>query len=537
MNDSRTPGRRTNARVRIHPSRLDSRRIFSREARRLSTEETRSWNERNRPLLDRYQLDIAAISVLPLPVDSPAAGGKGPLQSEHRDRLLLTSALAALAVSVAGRGDLLAVDPERRGDFKIRIKENNDRNSTAAMTEALYALCEASPDVRIRIAIGEGARTKPGERGGNPTLYGGQVIGAASHDTGVTEYSVAVDTVEGTTKSAVFEPSCGTLLYVTSSPIAAVPDVYFDKCQLRGIDGITVADPLERIVEAARDYHHTSDLNFFALDRPRHPIDRMLALGANMRLDDACDAYPAVASGLFWGVFPDNLRPLDGVCANIGGAAEMIASAAGAYYLGVRSTARFCASRIPAWEKRYDFGPGEEEHIRAKGFDPARVYRIEDLVPDIEHADGAFLASAIADNWHIPGLEAVYVGGNFATVDTLFVGSAGTADLYRITFTYRRPLEETAAGMTPVLTRILSLAPDEIPGAVRAAVADPDRSRRLRHEVATSFYMHLGEPETPQEEDRRMRLDLESAGRAESPETMLFLREITSAAPDWFKPL
>jgi len=517
-------------RVQVQPARLSSRSIYSRNACRLSADEVRVWNERNRPLLSTYGLEVASIKVLPLDLAPPRAGARtGLLQTDMKDRLLLTSMLGALAVSISGRGDLLGLAAAERDRLKRAAKENNDRNSTAIMTEALHALCGAHPASRLRIAIGEGARLKPGEKGGNPTLYAGQTLGS-----GDTCYSIAVDTVEGTTKSTLFDHSCGTLLFATEASIAAVPDVYFDKCQIKGMTQVDVNDPLDRIVEAIMDVNRTQEINIFALDRPRHPIERMLDLGANMRIDTDGDAYPVVAAGLAYGVYPDNLRPLDGVCGNIGGAAEMIASAAGGYYLGVESTARFCAAKIKTWEDRYNFTPGEEESLRARGFDPHRVYRIEELVPGLESADGAFVAAAISDNWHIPGLDACFVGANFASVSALFVGSAGAADLYRVEFSYSMGLERTAEVITPVLTRILGLPAADIRQAVRDAVADPARSGRLRHELATTYYMHLRGVSDEQPDSGRLALDLQAASPVESIEAMEVLHAVVDAAPDWF---
>ncbi len=520
-------GRRTGVRVQVPAEKLPSRTLYSRQARRLD-EEARVWDERNRALLEAYGLRLSRVTVLPL---VPAGGGgrapAGALQTEMRDRLLLAAGLGALSVSATGRGELLAYDAEERDRVKSSVKETNDRNATGVMTEALHALCAAHPDVRLRIAIGEGARLKPGEKGGNPTLYAGQVIGSGGRT-----YSLAVDTVEGTTKSAMFDHSCGTLLYATEATIAPVPDVYFNKCQLFGVDEVTVADPLPRILEALRDARSTSEINLFALDRPRHPIDSMVEMGASMRVDTDGDAYPVLAAGLRWGVFPDNARPLDGVCGNIGGAAEMIASAAAGSYLGVRSTARFCAATIRRWEQRYDFGPGEEDALRAAGFDPSRAYRIEDLVTGLERCDGALVAAAIADNWHIPGLDACFVGGDFARVAALFVGAAGAADLYELTFDYPGGIDRAADALTPVLTRLLRLPLSEIPAAVRRAVADPADARRLRREIATSYYMHVD----PGGGDGsgRLALDLEAAARAESAEATALLRAAAESAPDWF---
>src|SRR5262245_21237445 len=104
-------GRRTGVHVIVPPDRLPSRSIWSRAARRLDTEEVRSWSRRNAPLLAPYGLDIADVSVLPIDVPLPARGPRGPLQVDLQDRLVLTAALGALAVSLSGRGDLLAVEP------------------------------------------------------------------------------------------------------------------------------------------------------------------------------------------------------------------------------------------------------------------------------------------------------------------------------------------------------------------------------------------------------------------------------------------
>ncbi|HKY34149.1 MAG TPA: fructose-bisphosphatase class II [Candidatus Polarisedimenticolia bacterium] len=535
-------GRRTGAQTIVPPDRLPSRNIYSRRARLFSADETASWNERNAALLRLYGLRVAHVAVLPLEPPLPGRGRRGALQTEHKDRLLLTAMMGALAVSLSGRGDLLAVPPAARDKVKRELKETNDRNSTAAMSEALHALCDASPGTRLSIAIGEGARKKPGEKGGNPTLYSGQVIGGGGpvgHAEAVTAggarqgaYQLAVDTVEGTTKSTLFDSSCGTLLFATEAPIAVVPDMYFDKCQLRGVDGVTVADPLERIVEAVRQARGTREINLFSLDRSRHPIERLVDLGACMRTDTDGDAYPVIAAGLAWGVYPDNLRPLDGVAGDIGGAAETIASAAGASFLGVRSTARFCTGKVKRWEERYDLDDQEREEIRSRGLEPDRVYSIDDLAPGVAGADGAFLAAAITDNSHIPGLDAVYVGGNFASVSALFVGSAGTAELYDVAFAFEKPYDQTVETMTPVLTRLLLLPPDGIPDAVRKALADPRLARRLLHEVATSYYTHLQEERGPG--GAAMRLDMESAERAESEASLAVLRALLEQSPGWF---
>src|SRR5262249_41944108 len=148
-----------------------------------------------------------------------------------------------------------------------------------------------------------------------------------------------------------------------------LPDLYLDRCHLAEVDGVDVGSDLGEIFEAVRRARGSGGGDVFSLDRPRHPLARIAALGANVRTAARGGALPGVASGLRWGVFPDDGRPLDGVCGNVGGAAEAIASSAAGHYLGVRSSARFAAAKIPRWEDRYAFGEGEIEAIRSAGFD------------------------------------------------------------------------------------------------------------------------------------------------------------------------
>jgi hypothetical protein len=200
----------------------------------------------------------------------------------------------------------------------------------------------------------------------------------------------------------------------------------------------------------------------------------------------------------------------------------------------VRSSARFCTSKVKRWEERYDLEDAERADIRSRGLDPERAYRIEDLIPGLAGADGVFAASAITDNAHIPGMKAAIAGGNFAAVDTLFVGSAGTAEIWTLTFAYRQPWEKTVEIITPVLTGLLALPVEEIPSAVRRALADSARSRRLRHELATSYYSLAAAGGAAGSGEPRLRLDLDAAARGESPASLAVLRTVAEAAPDWF---
>jgi len=528
-------GRVTGSRVVVPPSRLSPSSLFSRTARLFSPEEREAWSGANAALLELYGLTLA--SCRHVRIRDAHRSGAGKLETEHADRLIATAGLAAIAVAARGRAALQDIPESERKARSREIKEANDRAATCAMAEGIHAFTAAVEGAVCEIAIGEGARLKPGEKGGNPTLYTGQRFGKPSladlprqrrEEAGVTSYALAVDTVEGTSKSAEGADSSGSLIYITDSDVPRVPDLYFNKCQLRDVPGVHVDAELPEILAAIAGRRGTDEINVFSLDRPRHPIQEMAALGANVRTDAAGDAFPVVAAGLEWGVFADNGRPLDGVCGNIGGAAEMIASAAAGHYLGVRSTARFAAKKIARWEERYEMGPGEEDEIRSAGFDPRKVYAIEELVPGIDENDGLFLAAAITDDAHVPLHEAAFWGGNFAEVSVLAVGASGAADLYRLSFAFRGGEREARDLLTPRMDTILALPSGEIREAVRRAISSPATARRLRNEFATSFYSHFTE------KGGRFSLDTKSAEAVESESAVAFMRALTETASDWF---
>ncbi len=528
-------GRLTDSRVVIPPDRLSPARLFSRSARCLAPEEIAAWNRVNAGILEEYGLSLGACRSLRL--RTPGGRPRGPLETEHRDRLVAAACLSSLAVTAAGRGALLDVPEASREGVVRSFKEMNDRAATCALAEGMHALAEGMEGAVCEIAIGEGVRLKPGEKGGNPTLYVGQTFGdpklaALSRNEresrGVRTYAIAVDSVEGTTKSTKADFSSGSLFYISESEIHKVPDVYLNKCQLFDMDSVHVDMELPEIFRALAEQRGTDEINIFALKRPRHPLEAMAEMGVNVRIDTDGDAFPVVASGLDWGVFPDNGRPLDGVCGNVGGAAEVIASAAAGHYLGVHTTARFAAKKIRRWEERYLLGPGEAEAIHELGFDPEKVYSTREMVPGIDRKDGAFVASAITDVVHIPLFDGVLWGGNFVEVSVIFVGASGAADLYRLTFGFRGSERETGALLTPLMEKILGHRPEEMAEAVRNALRSPSGARRLRHEFATSYYPHFTET------DAKFRLDMRSAEAVESRAAVAFLRALTEAAPDWF---
>ncbi len=527
-------GRITGPRVVIPERRYSPSRLFSRTSRILGSDELREWSLRNASLLDLYGLTLASVTRLGL---RRASRPKGPLESEHLDRLVVTAALSAMAVTVAGRGSALEVAGEPAQEILRDLKERNDRAATCALAEGIHAFADGLRNAICEIAIGEGVRLKPGEKGGNPSLYAGQTFGKQEHvgltpddrrSRGVKTYWMAVDAVEGTTKSVTAAGSSGSFFYVTESPIRRLPDLYLNKCQLREVPSVDVDTDLPGILAAVAERWKTDEVNVFTQDKARNPVRAMAEMGACVRVDTEGDAFPAVACGLDWGVFEDNGRPLDGVAGNIGGAAELLASAAAGSYLGVRSTARFAALRSTRWEERYDHTPEEIRAIRAAGFDPGRVYRIEELIPGLGEKDGLFVASAITDNLHIPFFDGVLWGENFAKASVLIVGSSGAADLYRLTFAFRGDGGEAAALLVPIMESLLKLPPAGMRQSLREALRNPSDARRLRHEFATSYYSHF------KEEGGRFRLDTKSFEAVESSAAAELLRALTETAPDWF---
>jgi len=505
----------TGSRTEIPPSRLSPGNAFSREARLLSPEETAAWALGASDLLELYGLTLSACRIIP--IRSAVRPVRGDLETVHRPRLAVSAAVAALAVTVRGRGALLDLPPDQRAAAKESLKERNDRAASCALAEGLFSVASASNSV-CEIAIGEGVRKKPDERGSNPTLYAGQRFGSA----GPVAYSVAVDAVEGTTKSTVAEGSSGCLLYITPAPIRRVPDLYFNRCHLYEVPGVHVDSDLREILDAIRRSRRGIDV--FSLDRPRHPHALMASLGANVRTDEDGDAFPVVATGLRWGVFPDSGRYLDGVVGNIGGAAEVIASSAAAHYLGVRSSVRFAASSIARWEDRYAFSPSDVETIRAAGFDESVVYGIEDLVPGIDSADGLFVASAITDNAHIPLLDAAVWGSNFAEASVLMVGASGEASISRLSFGFASA-DAAARRLTPILDGLVGLPASEMKQAIRQSVSSPSGARRLRHEFAATYYRYFTET------DGKLRLDM-NAARADP--AFAFVRDVADVVREWF---
>jgi len=528
-------GRITGSKVAIPPARLSPGNLFSRDARLLNPDEIRALNSAHAEILDLYGLSLAACRTLPL--RRPARPARGPLEEAHRLRLALAAAIAALAVTATGRGALLDLPPGSRARSRAAMKERNDRAAACALAEGLFDLSESAGDAVCEIAIGEGVRRKADERGSNPTLYAGQVLGppglasltaALREARGVRTWSAAVDAVEGTTKSTVAEGSSGCLFYITEAAIRRVPDVYFNRCHLVDVDGVNVDSELGEIFDAVRSRRGSDQVDVFSLDRPRHPHALMADLGANVRTDADGDAFPVVASGLRYGVFPDDGRPLDGVCGNIGGAAEVIASSAAGHYLGVQSTARFAAGRIDRWEDRYRLTPSDLATVHGAGFDPETVYRIEDLVPGIDQSDGLFVASAISDNAHIPLFDAVFWGSDFAEASVLTVGASGAAELLRMSLAFKGDAASAAQRLTPILESILSRPEPQMAPAIRQALSSPSGARRLRHEFAATYYAHF------RESGGRFRLDMKSAEAEEPGSSLGLLRGLIDLAPEWF---
>ena len=126
-----TPGRITGSRVSIPPARLSQNGLFSRQASLMGRDGLAAWNEANAGLLKLYDLEL--VMLRRVPILDPNRNGKGPLQTDHRDALIATAGLAAIAVAASGRAGVLDIpEPERKARTR-EIKERNDLAATAAM--------------------------------------------------------------------------------------------------------------------------------------------------------------------------------------------------------------------------------------------------------------------------------------------------------------------------------------------------------------------------------------------------------------------
>lgn len=254
-------------------------------------------------------------------------------------RVIQRAAIAAAKVS--GSGD----------------KKDADKKATEAMRKAFNSI-----PFKGKVVIGEGERDKA------PMLYIGEELGDRSRGD-LLEIDIAVDPLENTnaTAKALFN-AIAVMATSEKGGLLGAPDVYMEKLvvgpQAKGKVDITasVKENLESLSRALEK--ETADLKIVVLDRERHQelIQEIKETGAKIKLIPDGDVLGGISA----------LIPGTGIHAlmGIGAAPEGVITAAAVRCLGGEMQARFVTSK-------------EEESgkvISAKGLDPNKVYKTEDLV-------------------------------------------------------------------------------------------------------------------------------------------------------------
>jgi fructose-1,6-bisphosphatase/sedoheptulose 1,7-bisphosphatase-like protein len=485
----------------VPKSLLSSANMFSKSCKLLANDALVHWNVENKKLLQTFGVTILSVEEMEIRQGTKTAGNLETLLSRG---ITLAAALPALAVALKGRGDLLDVAEDGRKAVKTKYKETADLRASATELEAFYHIVEKNSEIAFIVKVGEGAgdagRRKPGEAL-NASLFPGQIIANSRYagysvqtlrEVGVSVYEIATDPIDGTTNTVMGKQNAITSMLVVDGKIKDVPDVYMGKMTLgpeAARSGLDTRDPLEKVVQGISDSHQVTlgEINIFALDRSRHPIEKLLGLGVNMVLDSDCDLIPGPASSARPGIY-DNGHPLLAMFGNTGGAAEYLLAGVTNNWLGGESHGEFVSAKgmeKGGWEGRHDFTEEDLKIIEGAGFKVDVNHPISSLV---EHEDGIAAFGGITANAHVPQLSGVFLGNNFAQVDVLLVRASGRLTKKRITFGFEDSIETMVDHFSPVTEVLMNCEIADIRGELRKILEDPGRTERLHREIGLSFY-------------------------------------------------
>jgi len=426
----------------------------------------------------------------------------GIISKDLADPLALIGAISSVGVAFWGRGS---------GNKRLV-----DRAASNIQALGFQKLFEQFPNLLATVRASEGGRTKPGEKGGNPATFLGQMFGQrgilraieqtlktrpdlitdiVKGDTQIyhilkdpslfTEFvteawpvSIVVDNVDGTGKAAragianrgVGEHSSVVTYVVTGSSARAIPDEYIEKVVLMGVldPSLNVDSGWQTLLNAFNDVSGISqrNMNLFSLDRARHAdeIEKILKMGPSFIEDKDGDVMPAIGAALGVNIF-ENGQPLHGMMANIGGGAEggLLLPIS---WLGGSALMAF-ASKVALknnnWADRRNLSQKEEEVIRAFGFDPHKPFNVEDLY-EKPFEDGVGIYGGITDNYWIPeltGVSMVNNGSDTVISSVLQILPNGIASILRFHFGYVNGEESTRDKMEPIISQIKRVASDE----------------------------------------------------------------------------
>jgi hypothetical protein len=480
------------------------------------------FNHRHKSAIANYDLALDSCRILNLCDRVNNRSNLGVLRNRKvRQSVVLSAALAAVSVSLHGRGRLNKFPKEQQNEaLTDRLKRDNDRTAAQVMSEVLQVTTETLPmgeEVLIESTITEGVRIKPGkEAGGNPTIAVGALFGKEEHcdiygldmPKNVTLLSMGNDVIDGTGKSIKGLHSSLTALFVSESNLKRhLPDIYvqrwmsgryFHKFNPRDVDLLDAA----KIIADSYGYSNIDKLSSFFLDRPRHypAMDVLNGAGVSTPFDKDGDLMPAVVIGMDELSFPDG-RGLTSMIGEIGGSAEWAVGVLPLVWRGGQAigmlTSQSSLSRKDLtpeqkWKGRFNFTEEELMSIQDARFERKPYFTIWDIL-DNPYAGGISAFGAITDNYYLPFMSGVVANpeNGQISVNVLVVNSLGLVECWLMTLTCNRNLERTTKLMASPKEEFEKVSGKELEKAIGTMLENEDSSRRYRIFFNNEYYPAL----------------------------------------------
>lgn len=498
--------------------------------------------------LEMYGLKLGAVVKESLiPVASHPRAKVGILQRDLRYAITLLHAVGSAAVCASGLG---------LGKSDV-IKRMVDRSASGVQGVGLHEILKASGNAVAVIAAAEGERVKPGEAGGNPARFRGEVFGPEAllpalkmeePPQDVKTIHVVSDDVDGTGKATEGLHDSATAAVYTQSRVRPLPDEYMVKLiSSRELPGhVTVESPPEVIVDAFSRVHGVprERLNFFCLARKRHDaiMNEIAEKGPNFIQDKDGDVMPAVSAAIAQYVF-ENGYPLHGIVANVGGSAEA-GLVLPVIWRGGTTLLQFASKnglKSNNWEDRLNFDPKEISSIRKFGFEPGTQYQLTDFFED-PFADGIAVYGANTDvYWMDPyapankGLIGVKFGLDAVTAHAVEISSNGLAEILHFVLDYAENRKTTERLLTPFVTVLLNLrGASEVDSNVDQMLAS--NPERLRREICQEYYLAVDIVDGKIRIDEPTYASLREEGKSQRffDADDAILTSVKSKRPEWF---
>ncbi len=480
------------------------------------------FNHRHKWALANYDLSLGSCRIINISDKVNNRSNLGVLRNRKmRQSVVLSAALAAVSVSLHGRGALNKYPKDQQSDgLADRLKRDNDRTAAQVMSEVLQVTTETLPlgeEVLIESTITEGVRIKPGkEAGGNPTIAVGALFGKEKHcdiygldmPKNVTLLSMGNDVIDGTGKSIKGLHSSLTALFITESNLKRhLPDIYvqrwmsgkyFQKFNPRDVDLLDAA----KVIADSYGYSKVEKLSAFFLDRSRHypAMDILNGAGISTPFDKDGDLMPAVIIGMDELRFPDD-RGLTSMIGEIGGSAEWAVGVLPLAWRGGQAigmlTSQSALSRKDLspedkWKSRFNFTEEEIMSIQDARFERKPYFTIWDILDD-PFAAGISAFGAITDNYYLPFMKGVVANleKGQVEVNVLVVNSLGMVECWLMSFKCRKNLEYTQKLMASPKGDLEKLTGPQLEKAIGGMLDDEFLRKRFRIFFNNEYYPAL----------------------------------------------